>query len=228
MQYPLLPAALVGILAIMVGLSVQQPLKDRQFVTPPHFHNKMLALEFIPDSLALQQFFGEGTEVQTGNMEAMRSALRRDNFFALAYTLFLMVFGIVCWSATRKAWYWLVLPLALLAGLSDFIENAQTLRMLDNIQSEDIHIAIQRLHFWVWTKSLSMAVLLLVAANFLWQSGWVGRILALLAFAAAIAGFLSFFWIGLFETYSLLGLTIFFPLLVLYCVFYQPKRQAAA
>ncbi len=137
MQHPLLPAALVGILAIMVGLSVQKPLKDRQFVTPPHFPNKMLALEFIPDSTALHQFFGASAEERSGNMEAMRSALRRDNFFALSYTLFLMVFGIVCWSATRKAWYWLVLPLALLAGLSDFIENAQTLRMLDNIQSED-------------------------------------------------------------------------------------------
>lgn len=221
MRHPLLPAGLLGVLAIVVGFSVQLPLKDHNYVPPPHFSKKMLALEFMPDSMALNRFFGATDSETTANVEAMRSALQRDNFFAFSYTFFLVAFLVGCRAATKRAWYWLLVPLAILVGLADLLENAQTLRMLDDLHNEAVQMMLTRLHFWVWIKSLGMAVLLLGAANFLRSAGRIGQVLALLATLAAILGFLSAVWIGLFETYSLLGLSLFFPLLVLFCLFYR-------
>ncbi|MFN8301108.1 MAG: hypothetical protein U0U46_01355 [Saprospiraceae bacterium] len=221
MKYPLLLAGVVGILAVTVGATVQLPLKPHRYEVPPDYPQKMLGLEFLPDSSALEVFFGASEPQRSSSIGAMRSALMRDNFFAASYTLFMLVFAVSCWAITRKKTYWMMALLAVWVGLSDFMENTLTIRLLDHLRAPDWQVQMKQMHFWVASKGLGLLLLLAGAAVFLWSAGRVGKVLALLAAVAVLAGFLSLTWIGFVNWSGLLGLKLFFPLLVVYCFYFR-------
>lgn len=220
MKHPFLPAGLLGVLAFAVGMSMQQPLKGKHFEVPPHYPSNLLGLEFLPDTSSIQVFLGPAPTRQC-NLKALQTALKRDNFFALSYTLFMLVLAIVGWTNTRKKVWLLMLPLALLVGWADFQENEQTLLLLDNMGNPNAPQLLTDMHQWVWIKSLGFAVLLIAVSTFLWTAGRVGRALSVLGTTAGLLGFLSLLWVGFVQFFGLLGLLLFFPLLVGYCFYYQ-------
>lgn len=221
MRFPLLAAGIVGLLAVLVGLTVQIPLKPYRYEVPPHYPQKMLGLEFLPDSTAVEIFFGKEDPERSLKFNAMKSALMRDNLFAGSYTLFMLVFAASCLAITRKKMYWLMIPLALFTGFSDLMENTRTLFFLDHLRTPDWQPFMARMHFWVMSKGLGLLGLLAAAAAFLWSAGKTGKILSLLATGAVLTGLLSFVWIGFVDWSGLLGLKLFFPLLVVYCFYFR-------
>lgn len=222
---PLLLAGLAGLICLLFAVLVGLPVREHKaaFNYPKGFSEPMLTLEFIPDSAALHAFLGETPGSDSRKIRALEYALRRDNFFACAYTLFLIAFAISVRFVTRNKKYWLLIPLALLTGFSDLAENGH-MRNLLNAGAPD-SISFRAMHLFAWIKWLGLVVYFQFCALFFRTGGRLGRVLALLAWVAPIMGAVAFATNKMIQPFAFLVMYIIFPLSLVFCFSYKKQRN---
>jgi hypothetical protein len=218
MNRPFLLPAFLGLIAIVLALRVNLPLRGLHFNSPPPFTNPVLALEFAPSSETLSIVLGQ--DGNTTQIAALRASTRRDNLFALGYTLFLVALAGVVWRQTRKKRYLLLVGLALLIGVSDLLENGAIQMLLSNFEHDTLYqdtLGFRRVRMFAWAKWLGLALYFGALAPYLWGNGWLlGRGLALVAGIAVVLGILAWFSPEWIEAY-VYAVFVAFPLAVAFC-----------
>ncbi|MBK9336395.1 MAG: hypothetical protein IPM98_07320 [Lewinellaceae bacterium] len=226
MNRPFLLPAFLGLIAILLAMLMNLPLRGLHFDAPAPFTNPVLALEFAPSAETLGTLLG--SDADGAKVTALRAATLRDNLFVFGYTLFLAALASVVWRQTRRKRYLLLGFLALFIGLSDLMENGAIQMLLSNFQNDMLlsdAMDFRRIRMFAWAKWLGLAVYFGALAPYLWGRGWLlGRGLAIVAGIAVVLAVMARFYPEWIEAY-VTAVFAAFPLAVAFCFL---KKEAGS
>ncbi len=167
----------------------------------------------------------QASPAEHAQMQAyLRRNIRLDTWFILAYTCFLVVSMVIAWRLSGKRWYMLAgLVMALIAGVFDFLENAQLVLILDKLSS-DFQAELSRLMVYTHVKWGALVAFFISMIPFAWPTSWLGKVLSVVAGVGVVLAIGA--WVTPSQSLYLAYTSVVMMLFVLLLIFEQRWRAA--
>ncbi len=209
---PFFWSGLAGVFALGAAVWMAFALREVSFETPSPFRDAVITIEWAASDEAMAVVLGSPPE-RSERIRALLQATERDNLFALAYTLFMVVFALKAARLSQRKEYRLLAALAVAIGFADLAENnaIRTLLLLHDAETFFPGGAdYVRVRLFAWVKWAGITLYFAGVAPFLWSRGRaLGRLLALLAASVVVLWFLAQRHRSWVEPYSLLVFVLF-------------------
>jgi hypothetical protein len=195
--HALIAAILAGILfVIMLGI-----FPDGAATMPKSYGGSVLALEFARTLPDVRAIFGNGDDpAQIARITMMTLGTWHDMLFAVLYTAFLCFLGLALLQVADWRALYAVPVLAIIAGLSDLLENWMLLDVLESFRSGGLSPWLAKLGWPVWMKFISLGLagsllgIGLASLDGVWK--WLGYIVAILSLPITILAFIMPYWLA--------------------------------
>ena len=149
-----------GALTLVLGTIVISLFPSEGGDYPAGYGDPVIAFEFAQSASEVQSAIGNGED----SLNAMKTGTYGDFIFILAFTIFMVSFFHAAKRQTGLAIYKFLAAIALIAGLSDFIEDIFALRILSDI---DISSGVEWMHYFAKAKFLALSLCAFGAGTFL-------------------------------------------------------------
>lgn len=212
----LLSLVLLGITLMIFNVWMGAYFPSQVNQMPEGFTVPIIAYEFLETDQEVLEFFGEDSPTRETWISGMREGHMIDNYYLLAYSAFLAIWGIYLARQSGKKGYYLVSVLALFAGIADFVENIQLLAMLDKLDLGQFSPELERLHMFTWIKWGSLAVALSILSVHVYGKNWAGKVLVFVSAITLILGLLAFLDRSVLTSYFSLGIIAQFFFFIVY------------
>ncbi len=203
---PLLPAGAMGLIALVAAVWMSWPLRRVSFDPPEPFRDAVIAIQWNASSQTLEALLGTEPH-RTERMRVLWTSTRRDNAFAAAYVLFMVLFAVAIAYRRHRGYFLFLGGVSLFIGLLDWAENSaiQTLLLLYDSETFGPGGAdFVRVRLFSSVKWAGIALYFAGVAPYFWQKKrCLERVLALLAAGTAVLGGLAQFFKVWAEPYVL-------------------------
>jgi hypothetical protein len=225
--HPYFYVGLIGLLLIVFGLILpaffpkEAPQMAKGFSTP------IIYFEFIKSPVEVNDFFGitdKGIYDQIF-VNQMNKGNKLDFAFMLVYSAFLFLFFMKLVKVSGIKWFKIGMLLALLAFLSDFLENIQLLGITANLENGDFHTQLSLLKIFTWIKWGSLVLSFVVFSIWLFKFKGIYKFLAFLSLIPFVLGLMAYLKRGLMNELFAKSISIAFFVMICYCFFYRIKKQ---
>lgn len=176
---------------VAVVAAVMMPMFPKQGAGyPPGFGDPIFAFEMATTPEDLVLVFGASDDPERpSRLAAMDRGNRWDYAFMVAYGAFLCFFFLAVWKSTGHGVWLIPAMLAVVAAVSDAVENVILLRLTQDIEAAP---GLEWLCYPVWTKFIALmfcgiaaGVHLIAANHFAWKLSGVVMVVGSLTIAAA-------------------------------------------
>jgi hypothetical protein len=178
----------------------------------------IIAFEFAKTVEEINTLFGPaGSPEQAEMVQKMNQGNMLDFLYMLLYSGFLVSFSIAAKKQRPMGLWPVAVGLALLALVSDMLENLQLFQITNNLTSGDFVDSLTRLHWFTWLKWGSLAFYFLVISVWLLGNGRFGKFIAVVAELTFLLGLFAFAARGFITELFALSVALTFLLMIIFC-----------
>lgn len=210
----------IGVPVILVSLVLMFTNPQSQNNLPKGFSTPILALEFLQNQEEAINLFN--VENRNQYIDKFILGNKIDYLFMVLYSLFMMCIGYKISLITKNKTLYFSMFLALLAMITDFVENQYILKIIHNYNEEIVTGYIQKLNLFTWIKWGSIAVFFFIISGYFFKGNTFSKVIGIVGILIFITA------IGAFIHRSILNeimgglIALNFLLLIIYC-FTQKK-----
>lgn len=181
---------------------------------PEGFSSPILAFEFLQTNREVLQFFGPASPERDAWVTGMNRGHQVDYLYLVVYGLFLASWGLLGFRKTGNKLFYGIIVLAVVAALSDLMENLQLVNIASNLDAGTFETPLKRLFLFTWLKWGSLAFALAGISVYLFKTGFAGKIYMVVSLATLVLGVIAFINRSAFTGYFTLGITVQFVFLI--------------
>lgn len=206
--------AVLGLAVLIVSIVLQLLFPKEAAWMPEDFASPIVAFEFLQTNEEVKAFFGPPTAERTQWLDAMIVGHQVDYLYLVLYGLFLAFWGKLAVEETANKAFYFISILAVVAALSDMVENWQLVAIVEQIEQADFNTELQLLYIFTWLKWGSLALALAGTAWYLSQNGKFGKMLLIISGITLVFACLAFLKRSVNTTYFSLGIVLQFVFLI--------------
>ncbi len=223
---PFITAGYVGIILILLGLFLMASFPKHVPYMAKGFQTPIIYFEFVETVKETQQLFGmtKGLLPDDNLVQKMDFANKIDFIYAFVYALFLFLFAQKLVKISGKKIFVVVMVLAILAMVTDWLENIKLITITESLISGSFQNDIDALFVFTWIKWGSLALSFVIISEWFFRGKIVSTIFAFLGWIPIILGVLAFKTPGFYNELFAISIMFMFVSLIFYSFIYKSPQ----
>ncbi len=225
---PFIYTAYVGIVLMLLGLFLMSSFPKYVPYMAEGFQTPIIYFEFVQTVEEAQQIFGmTGGLLPDDNLiQKMDFANKIDFLYAIVYSLFLFLFAQKLMKISGKKIFAAVMVLAVLAMVTDWLENIKLISITENLASGSFQNHLDALFVFTWIKWGSLALSFVILSEWFFRGKIISTIFAFLGWIPLVLGILAFKMPGFYNELFAKSIMFMFVALIIYSFIYKNPQQA--
>ena len=220
---PFIYAGYVGIVLMALGLFLMSSFPKHVPYMAKGFKTPIIFFEFVQTVDETQQMFGmTGGLLPDDNLvQKMDFANKVDFIYAFVYALFLFLFARTLVKVSGKKIFMLVMVLAGVAMLFDWLENIKLISITEKLASGSFQADLDSLFVFTWIKWGSLALSFVILSEWFFRGRILSTIYAFIGWIPLVLGIMAFKMPGFYNELFAKSIMLMFVSLIIYSFIYK-------